>query len=79
MSTKSLYAVEVNLIVYVSGYDLAHAQTTVRDNLGSALQQAKDSMQMEASAVKLADIEPARMWDRPLGSDKKLVRELVTA
>ncbi len=77
MSTKSLYAVEVKMTVYVFAEHAKRAEEATRESLAAAMFQAKDSATLDATLAVPTKVPSERWWDKPVGSDRKLVRELM--
>jgi len=78
-TTKYLYEVEVTYKVYVLAESSDGAESMVADNTSMAWNQAKEHAQTDVTKISsLEDVDDDREFDRPLGSDKKIIKEILS-
>jgi hypothetical protein len=77
---SKVFEVTVTNIVYVVAESKDKANSLVMDNSSAAWMQSKAHAITEVDEItKISSVEKGREFDRPLGSEKKLLKELLSS
>lgn len=76
---NKVFEVQVSHIVYVVADSKDKARDIVAENAASGWAQSREHAIIEVDEItKISSVEKGREFDRPLGSDKKVMKELLT-
>ena len=77
--TAKVFEVQISQIVYVVADSRDKARDMIMNNFTSAAVQAMEHAIVEVDEIsKITSVEKGREFDRPMGSERKILKELLT-